>query len=182
MTQRSFWWLAIAMLLGCALLLGRSCGRDGNTKVATSAIAASGESASHAASTGANAAAQKTEAGRQQAISRAVDSLHRYIAALSAGRYAEADAFWTNGRPEASSNEADLRALKDLRSMRIQNDAPKPLDSESIPAALEIPIELRIGTEGRSARFYRGWYRMRSSNPAQGGWKITSASVKAETR
>ena len=111
----------------------------------------------------------------------AVSTLHRYLAALGGADRAKADAFWTGKTPPAASGEADLRSLKDLHSFRIENGTPKPLDSESVPNALEIPVELRANLQGQPLRRYRGWYRMRRA-VADGGWEITSASITPVTR
>lgn len=181
MAHRSLWLFAAALLVGIALLLGwRSCGREdtGDARAPASSDADAG--ATTAPSQGNDAAAMVGQ--RQQAVSTAADTLHRYLAALSSKDFAKADAFWLDGRPPAQSNEADLRSLKDLSALRIENQPPKPLDSEPVPAALEIPIELRASTGDAPNRYYRGWYRLRATNPAQGEWKITSASVKVETR
>lgn len=181
MAHRSLWLFAAALLVGIALLLGwRSCGREdtGNANVPSSNDA--GDGAADAPSQG--NLADTLVSQRQQAVSTAASTLHRYLAALSSKDFAKADAFWLNGRPPAQSNEADLRSLKDLSALRIENQPPKPLDSESVPTALEIPIELRVSTGDAPNRYYRGWYRLRATNPAQGEWKITSASVKVETR
>lgn len=181
MAHRSLWLFAAALLAGIALLLGwRSCGHKDAGDVRAPASNDAGAGAATAPSLGNDAVTVVSQ--RQQAVSAAASTLHRYLAALSSKDFAKADAFWLNGRPPAQSNEADLRSLKDLSALRIENDPPKPLDSESVPAALEVPIELRVSTGDAPNRYYRGWYRLRATNPAKGEWKITSASVKVETR
>ena len=62
-----------------------------------------------------------------------------------------------------------------LRSMQIQNDAPRALDRESPPRAFEIPVRLRLDTVDGPARV-QGWYRLRAGIDGQ-GWEITSASL-----
>lgn len=181
MAHRSLWLFSAALLVGIALLLGwRSCGREDAGDMRAPASNDADVDAATAPSQG-NDAAHVT-GQRQQAVSAAAATLHRYLAALSSKEFAKADAFWLDGRPPAQSNEADLRSLKDFGALRIENDPPKPLDSEPVPAALEIPIELRISSGDAPNRYYRGWYRLRATNPAKGEWKITSASVKIETR
>lgn len=178
MNHRSLWLFALALLVGIALLLGKSCTRDdaaGNGAAVAPATSDTGAPDRPSESRTANTAGQ-----RQQAISAAVDTLHRYLFALSTGDHTKADAFWLGGRPAAAPAEADLRSLKGA-SARIENDPPEPLDSEAVPAALEIPIELRISVDGEPVRHYSGWYRLRATNPAQGPWKITSASVRVRT-
>lgn len=181
MAHRSLWLFAAALLVGIALLLGwRSCGREDAGDAGAPASNTADSGAATAPLQGKDAA--NVTGQRQQAVSAAASTLHRYLAALSSKEFAKADAFWLDGRPPAQSNEADLRSLKDLSALRIENDPPKPLDSEPVPAALEIPIELRASTGDAANRYYRGWYRLRVTNAAKGEWKITSASVKVETR
>ncbi|MCL1635201.1 hypothetical protein M2650_11255 [Luteimonas sp. SX5] len=178
MAHRSLWLFALALLVGIALLLGRSCTRDDTAGNSAAVAPAASDAAADASGPESGAAA--AEGQRQQAISTAVDTLHRYLFAISTGDHAKANAFWADGKPAAAPAEADLRTLQGA-SARIQNDPPKPLDSEAVPAALEIPIELRISVEGAPVRHYSGWYRLRAANPVQGPWKITSASVRVRT-
>lgn len=184
MARRSLWLFAFVLLAGLALLLARSCGRDDApaasvTHAPVSDVAADKDGS---ASIKAVASAQTLEAQRQEAMFTAVETLHRYFAILNGNDSAKADAFWVNDRPPTPSNEADLRALKGLRALRSENHTPKPLDSEPIPGAVEIPVELRASFEGAPSRRYLGWYRLRSLNPAKGEWEITSASIKVDTR
>lgn len=183
MGHRSLWLFAIAAAAGIALLLGRSCA---DKDASTSSAGRPSPSAVIDAGAGQPAQAARTAQGvdnqRQQAMSAAVDTLHRYLAALSSQDRAKADAFWVDQRPPAQTNEADLRGLKGLRALRIQNRTPRPLDSEPVPAALEIPIELRASIDDAANRHYHGWYRLRSSNPVKGDWEITSASVRVGDR
>jgi hypothetical protein len=184
MTQRGLWWLASVLLAGLILLLGRSCGRDAalTTSVERPTIPASPAESGSASAQAPSARAQAVADQRQRTMTAAVDTLHRYLAALGGQNRALADAFWVGDRPPAQSNEADLRTLQGLRALRVQNRTPRPLDSGPVPAALEIPVELRISTQDLSGRRYRGWYRLRSSSPVEGEWEITSASVRVETR
>lgn len=181
MAHRNLWLFALALLAGIAVLSTRSCRGDDKAASASDSLPtdAAAQSAQDSAPI-ATAAQAQADQGRQ-AMTRAVDTLHRYIGALGSNDYAKADAFWIDGGPSASSNEADLRSLKALRALRIENRTPKPLDSQPVSTAFEIPVELRVGTDGAPNRHYTGWYRLRSSNPTQGEWKITSASVKVET-
>ena len=181
MGHRSLWLFAFAVLAAIALLLWRSCARD---ETPTASVQDPAAPASIAASDDPSAstaiAAQTAASRKQRAMSAAVDTVHRYLTALSSGDRAKADAFWVNDRPPAQSNEADLRTLKEVRAVRIQNRAPKPLDSNPVPEALEVPVELRASADGISNRQYRGWYRLRSLDPVNGEWEISSASISRE--
>lgn len=183
MAHRSLWLIALVLAAGI-VLLARSCGRDDApaASVANAPASAVATGIDDRASIKAAASAQTLDAQRQEAMYTAVETLHRYFAVLNGNDSAKADAFWVNDRPPTPSNEADLRSLKGLRALRSENHKPRPLDSEPIPGALEIPVELRASFEGAPSRRYRGWYRLRSLNPAKGEWEITSASIKVDTR
>ena len=89
--------------------------------------------------------------------------------------------FWAGKGPPAASGEADLRSLEKLRLLRSENGNPRPLDSEVVANALDIPVELRASLQGQPLRRDRGWYRMRRA-VVDGGWDITSASITPVTR
>ncbi len=118
---------------------------------------------------------------RNSAMQEAVAALHQYLTALGGDDRHGADAFWASGKPPARSGEADLRTLEGLHALRIQNGRPTAMDSEPVPNALEIPVELRASFDDGPARRYRGWYRLRRA-VADGSWEITSASIDALPR
>lgn len=105
--------------------------------------------------------------------------VHRYLTALGTGDPAKSDTFWSGGRPPRTRNEADLPTLQGLRSLRIENGTPRPLDSAPLPEALEVPVSLRAGMKDSPARRYSGYYRVRRTLDKQ-GWEITSARIDAE--
>lgn len=177
MQSRILWLLLAAIILIGAVLGLRDCQRGftPDEGAATDIAAPATATAPDPAAAEQAAKRRALERRRIDAMSAAVSTLHEYLAALGSNDRAAADAFWTGKHPPADSGEADLRTLKGLLSLRIQNRAPKPLDSEDVPAALEIPVELRASVEGQALRRYRGWYRLRRA--VDGHWEITSASV-----
>lgn len=185
MQSRAGWLVLGAIAVLCVIFGVRSCAHEesanitsGNTMGAPRAAAAA---ATDPAAEAQAAALHQASQRRDAAMYAAVATLQKYLAAL--GRddgYAEADAFWANGRPPAATGEADLRTLRDMRGMRIQNGTPKALDSNAVPEALQIPVELRVGTKGAPLHWYRGWYRLRRVDAER--WEITSASVDAVSR
>jgi hypothetical protein len=184
MQGRLLWWSLAVVLLACVVAGIRSCARDdavaGVPVVETDrgdapGIARDGESDAEAAKSRAR------NRQRDEALYAAVATLQRYLAALGGEDRAQADAFWVGDRPPADSHEADLRMIENLRGLRIENGRPKALDSQPVPSALEIPVELRVSVEGEPLRRYRGWYRLRRA-VADGGWEISSASVDAVRR
>lgn len=107
---------------------------------------------------------------------QAASTLHAYLRAIAAKQWGEADGYWTGGKAPSQPGDASVRAVQDLRSLRIQNGSPKPLDQESPARSIEIPVNLRIGkTTGITE--INGWYRMRRKVRAD-DWEITSASLQ----
>lgn len=112
---------------------------------------------------------------RYAAFSGAASAVQAYLAAVGGQDWKKADVYWVNQQP--GSGEADLRSLKKLQSLRIENDTPEALDKEAVPKALEVPVNLRANfQEGKPMRRYRGWYRVRQKVSGE-GWEITSASI-----
>ena len=89
-----------------------------------------------------------------------------------------ADTFWGYQRMPCGSEEADLRALKNLSGLRIENQVPEPLDKEPVPELLRIPVDLRATLENGENRRYKGWYRLRRSQVEQ-RWELTGVLVAA---
>ena len=87
-----------------------------------------------------------------------------------------ADAYWAGGGPGATADDALLRGIADLKGMRIRNGPPLALDNASPPRAFEIPVQLRLDTNGGPVRV-QGSYRLRARVDGQ-GWEITSASLQ----
>ncbi len=182
MGNRWLWILGVVVLLLCAAAGLRSCLHDdGDDAASTQAGApvAQPNAADATATADATAAQRALIARRNEAIADAVSALHAYLAALGGEDRAKADAYWAGGKPPARAGEADLRDLKNLRALRSENGTPSPLDSEPVPNALEIPIELRASFSDAPQRRYRGWYRLRRAVSGD-GWEITSASVDVQ--
>ena len=173
--------LAVMVACACLLLLARSCGGEAST----GGSGADGASAAAGADASGNQAAANAEAARQAqaaayagAMRAAVDTLHKYLTALGEDQ-ARADAYWSGGAPPPNDDgEADLRTLRDLRALRIENGNPRPLDSQAVPAALEIPVQLRVSLQGAPQRRYDGHYRLRRAISGD-RWEITSAAIDA---
>lgn len=183
MQARTLWLLLAAVLLICAIAGVRSCRHDGASDAGVATAATSdGDGTASANDAAAAEAAELRERIRRhdEALYAAVATLQRYLAALGSDDRAKADAFWDGDGPPEDTREADLRSLEQLRGLRIENGKPKALDSQPVPSALEIPVELRAGFEDGPMRRYRGWYRLRRAG--DGNWKITSASVDVVPR
>lgn len=171
------------LLLSTVLFASCSCQRDAEDVQATTPPSATALPASAATPAVDDVEIQKLarlQDRRYAAFSGAASAVQGYLAAVGAQDWKKADVSWVNGKP--GSGEADLRTLKTLHSLRIENDTPEALDEESVPKALEVPVNLRASfTGGEPMRRYRGWYRVRQK-VSGGGWEITSASVDAVPR
>jgi hypothetical protein len=110
-----------------------------------------------------------------EARTAAASNLHRYLQLLVQGDRSGSDAFWSGGKPPPQP-DAVLRAMTDIRTLRVDNQAAIALDQEDPPRSLEIPVRLRLGT-GQGNRILLGWYRMRPRVDGT-GWEITSASLQ----
>ena len=175
--------MRILVLIVMAALAGScSCERKPEKDPAPSAEATV-EAKAEAGGDGAAEAAKMEEAiqlqeDRQAVMSRAVSGLHSYLGLAAAKNWPKADAFWVGGKPPPRPDDHAFRAMaiEGLRSMRINNDPPVPLDQESPPRALEIPVTLRVRRED-GTRELKGWYRMRRKIDSD-DWEITSASMQ----
>ncbi|WP_225764396.1 hypothetical protein [Stenotrophomonas sp. Marseille-Q4652] len=111
-----------------------------------------------------------------EARTAAASNLHRYLQLLVQGDRRGSDAFWSGGKPPPQPDDAVLRAMTDIRTLRVDNQAAIALDQEDPPRSLEIPVRLRLGTS-QGNRILLGWYRMRPRVDGT-GWEITSASLQ----
>jgi hypothetical protein len=186
MANRTIVLAGFALLLVVGGVLGvRSCTRqeDVSTDAALRppASTSAGRDASAGSAAADTAARRALMRRRNAAMGAAVSTLHAYLTALGGDDRAKADAFWSGGKPPARSGEADLRLLENLHALRIQNGTPNALDSEPVPNALEIPVELRASLDDAPMQRYRGWYRLRRA-VADDSWEITSATIDALSR
>jgi len=161
-----------------ALVGGCSCDRTPDAETSPAGIAAPVDASVHASPAipvpldPAVVAAQ----AKATAASSAVSSVHAYLGAVAGKDWKRADAFWTGGKPPPRPDDHALRAVEDLRSMRINNDSPTFLDEEAPPRALEVPVTLRVRSEAGVSEL-KGWYRLRRRIDSE-GWEITSASLQ----
>ncbi|ALN90297.1 hypothetical protein [Lysobacter gummosus] len=160
--------------------VGCSCQRQSQTD-ADAAPAPEQTATTASGPTAAQLRAQALERQRQQAYVEAVDVLHTYLQQLGSGKREEAGKHWAYQRQPRGNEESDLRALKNLRAVRIENETPKPLDQEPVPELLEIPVDLRVTLENGEGRRYKGWYRMRR-NTVDRHWELTAVSIAVELK
>ncbi len=170
--MRSVGWLPLILLIG-----GCSCDRRPEAQIAPvrEPPAQANETA-----VGQDPALQAVTAplvvDQANGVAASVSTVHAYVAAVAAKDWAKADAYWSGGKPPPRPDDFALRGVEDLRSLRINNESPKPLDSESPPQSVEIPVTLRVRKDAGVYEI-RGWYRLRRKIGGD-GWEITSASLQ----
>ena len=111
-----------------------------------------------------------------RAIAEAVSTLHAYLAVVAGKDWDKANAYWSGGKPPPREDDYAVRGIEDLRSMRINNEPPKPLDRESPSKYIEIPVSLRVRKDSGIYEI-NGWYRLQR-RAADDGWEIASASLQ----
>lgn len=172
-------WIAIAIAV--AAIAGCSCHRsaDQDTAATANLPTTPAPAVSTAATTNqaaAQPAAEDPNAAQARAsLAEASATVQRYLGALPGAARAEADALWTGGRPPPVPDDAVLRGIGDIRSMRINNDPPVPLDQEQPPRRIEVPVRIIVRTSAGTQQLV-GAYRLQ---PRVGGdsWEIYSATL-----
>ena len=162
------------------LLGGCSCSRqpDAGPAAANDAASSQAASAQDPATAASQAAATQVQAqaSNAAALSQAASTIHAYLAAAAGKDWKKADAYWVGGKPPPQPDDYSVRSLQDLGSMRINNEAPKPLDEELPTRAVEIPVVLRV-RKSDGIHEIKGWYRLRRKI-SDDGWESTSASMR----
>ncbi|MEA9759021.1 hypothetical protein VDF70_08030 [Xanthomonas campestris pv. raphani] len=168
------------------LLAGCSCQRTPEPQAANG---------SPASATVATTAASPVASERPGAVSTATDpkqalasanyaqasaTVHRYLGALPGAARADADALWTGGHPAPVPDDAVLRNIGQIISLRINNDPPIALDQQRPPRLIEVPVQLTVRTTSGTERLV-GAYRLQ---PRVGSdtWEIYSATLQPVLR
>lgn len=163
-----------AMFLLPLLLGGCSCQRDaGDASRAHAAVAAQPNDAASGDALG------DIPIPALSAVAAGADSegrvVRHYLNAVMRGDRAAADAFWSTGR-SLGADDAALRDLPGLRTLRVETDAPIARDEDQPSRLREVPVRIRAATVDGVQR-YKGWYRLRPK-PDGSGWEIHAASLQ----
>lgn len=170
--------IAPLVLLGCSRPAAQT-----NVETAPAPVAAAAAAAAAAdIHTGPDPAA--LQASDVPLLSAVADSaeppstmLNRYVAALLNRDRAASNAAWTI--PPSDPRHADdaaLRQLRDLRTLRLHSDTPIARDDRQPPRLLEVPVQIRAVTANGTFRF-GGWYRVQPSSDGS-AWQIQSAQLR----
>lgn len=176
----------IGIIVAVVTIGGCSCGRnpDADTRTAASAQTHSNP-AMAAANAGGNlsappAAAPSVDAATLAGLTAAGSTVQRYLGALPGAARTQADALWVGGRPPPVPDDAALRAIGGIVSMRILNDPPRSLDPRQPLQRVEVPVRILVRTTSGSQQL-NGTYRLQ---PRPGGddWEIYSATLQPVLR
>ncbi|MCC8555972.1 hypothetical protein LYZ81_19960 [Xanthomonas hortorum] len=120
------------------------------------------------------------DAAARANFAKASATVQRYLGALPGSARADADALWTGGRPSPMPDDAVLRGITNIQSMRINNDPPIALDQQHPPKLIEVPVQLTVHTTTGTQRLV-GAYRLQ---PRAGSetWEIYSATLQPVLR
>ena len=183
-------WRCVGVALAALMLVASvACARDAEAPRAAREGGAVQDAATPAPtrprpsdmSSEATAADAATRERRRAAMRESVSVVHQYLQRVSQREFEQADALWAYRRSPGPGEESGLRALGDVRVMRIDNDPPVALDDEPVPATVEVPVRLLATLpDNRQARF-TGHYRVRR-NPVEGRWELTGASLQPVLR
>ncbi|OAX87430.1 hypothetical protein A7D16_15510 [Xanthomonas nasturtii] len=177
----------IGMVVVAAAFTGCSCQRTADPQNTQAKASQTAPTVQPAATTAADnpPASLATTADPNDAIARANfaeanATVQRYLGALPGAARADADALWTGGRPSPVPDDAALRAIGNIQSMRITNDPPIALDQAHPPQRIEVPVQLIVRTTTGTQRLV-GAYRLQ---PRAGGtgWEIYSATLQPVLR
>lgn len=103
--------------------------------------------------------------------------LNRYVRDLLNHNRAGSDAAWALAPPDPRrADDAALRVLADVRTLRLDSDIPLPRDDAQPPRLLEVPVKVRAVTAQGTFR-YHGWYRVQPSADGR-AWQIQSAHLQ----
>lgn len=178
----------IALIVFAAAITGCSCQRSEDKETPSAAASSPTEAVTNSSTATINPGApaplppapDPNDAAARANFAEASATVQRYLGALPGAARADADALWTGGRPAPVPDDAALRVITNIQSMRINNDAPIALDQQHPPKLIEVPVQLTVRTTNGTQRLV-GAYRLQ---PRAGSdtWEIYSATLQPVLR
>ncbi len=98
-----------------------------------------------------------------------------YLSRLPGGDAAALDAVWQVPPPAGRADDAALRGLRDIISLRVNTGTAVARDQQHPSRLIEVPVRVRVATVGGTLRF-TGWYRL-VPDAGDSAWRIQSAQV-----
>lgn len=103
--------------------------------------------------------------------------LQRYVVDLLNRDQPAIDAAWAFAPADPRrADDAALRLLPDVLSLRLQSELPEAIGTQVPPRLLQVPVTVRART-AQGAVQYTGWYRMQP-NADGSAWVIQSAALQ----
>jgi len=87
-----------------------------------------------------------------------------------------ADAAWRVPPPPGRADDAALRELRDVLTLRVDTQSPLARDQQQPSHLIEVPVRVRAVTSTGTLR-YTGWYRL-VPDTTRNAWLIHSASLQ----
>lgn len=122
------------------------------------------------------AAPERAASAVAEGAERPSEVVRAYVTSLSSANRSVSDGYWLHAPSAASAGDGALRALQDVRALRVASGRPVPRDNREPSELIEVPVEVRVETaQGRL--HFRGWYRL-VPDADRLVWKLQSASVQ----
>ncbi len=99
-----------------------------------------------------------------------------YLSRLPGHDAAALDAVWQIPPPAGRADDAALRELRDIISLRVNTGAAVARDQQHPSRLMEVPVRVRALTVSGTLRF-TGWYRL-SPDADDSAWRIQSAQLQ----
>ncbi len=106
--------------------------------------------------------------------------IRNYVNVLLRPDRSLSDAFWRGGSAGPQPDDQLLRAIPNLRAMRVDTAPPIARDTVQPSRLREVPVRVRAVTTDATF-YYDGWYRLEPRADGS-GWEITGASLQPVLR
>lgn len=106
--------------------------------------------------------------------------IRNYINVLLRPERTLSDAFWRGGTAGVRPDDQVLRAIPNLRTLRVDTATPIARDTAKPSRLREVPVRVRAVTAD-DILYYDGWYRLEPRADGS-GWEITGASLQPVLR
>ncbi|WP_303638245.1 hypothetical protein [Stenotrophomonas tuberculopleuritidis] len=176
--RSALWWMMPLTLLGCsnpppAASTAPSAAASVAEATAAPELQPNPDSPAQAAAAGVDPLYAAVAAGSESPATL----LNRYMLDLLNHNRAGSDAAWAYAPADPQrADDAVLRRLPDVRSLRLDSQTPLARDTTLPPRLLEVPVSVRAVTAQGTFR-YHGWYRVQPSADGR-AWRIQSAQLQ----
>lgn len=110
------------------------------------------------------------------AAMRPSEVVRGYVISLLHDDRRASDAYWLHAPAPTAAGDGALRALRDVRTLRVATGRPVARNGGEPATLIEVPVTVRVVTDAGHLR-YSGWYRL-VPDPERQQWKLHAASVQ----